>query len=242
MTARRRTAALLGVVLALSGCGVPSEDNAVAINNGVPPGLVATTTTTTTLPPTTTTTAAPRTSSTVGVTTTLAPTTTEAPPPDQPIGLYYVQDLSLVRVTRHVTTNELVPLDLRVALNELERGPQPDEGAELRTALPAGQVLDVQTSRGVAVVALAPTFRDIPDQQLAVAQIVLTLTERGVGQVQFMIDGGVIQVPKADLSQTAEPVVREDYSQLIVNATGDGRVPDTSATPVVTPPAPTVGG
>ncbi len=242
MSTRRRCVALLGVLLALYGCGVPSEDNAVAIDDGVPPGLVATTTTTTTLPPTTTTAPPPGTSTTVGVTTTLASTTTIAPAPDQPVGLYYVQDVSLVRVTRHVATNQLVPLDLRVALSELQRGPQPDEGTELLTALPAGQVLDVQTSRGVATVALAPTFRDIHDQQLAVAQIVLTLTERSVGQVQFTIDGAAIQVPKADLSQTAEPVVREDYSALIVNATGDGRVPDTSPAPVVTPPTSTVGG
>lgn len=239
--ARRRWVALFGVVLVLYGCGVPSEDNAMAINDGVPPGLVASTTTTTTLPPTTTTTTAPPgTSTTVGATTTLAPTTTIAAVPDQPVGLYYVQDVGLVRVTRQITTNDLVPLDLRVALTELERGPQPEEGAELRSALPAGQVLDVQTSRGVAVVALAPTFRDIPDQQLAVAQIVLTLTERSVGQVQFTIDGERIQVPKADLSQTADPVVREDYSALVV--TGPGRVPDTSPTPVVTPPTSAVGG
>ena len=136
-----------------------------------------------------------------------------------PVGLYYVQDVQLVRVARLVPTpNELLPLDLRVALSELERGPQPEEGADLRTALPVAQVLDVQTSRGVAIVALAPTFRDIPDQQLAVAQIVLTLTERGVGQVQFTIDGELIQVPKADLSQTADPVVREDYAALVVEA------------------------
>lgn len=241
MMARRRRVGVLGVVLVLYGCGVPAEDNAVAINDGVPPDLVASTTTTTTLPPTTTTTTAPPgTSTTVGATTTLAPTTTIAVTPDQPVGLYYVQDVALVRVTRHIATSELVPLDLRVALTELERGPQPEEGADLRSALPAGQVLDVQTSRGVAIVALAPTFRDIPDQQLAVAQIVLTLTERGVGQVQFTIDGERIQVPKADLSQTAEPVVREDYSALV--ATGIGRVPDTSPTPVVTPPTSAVGG
>lgn len=226
------------MALIVAGCGVPSEQSAVPINNGVPPGLVATTTTTTTtLPPTTTSTVSPPTSA--APTTATTPTSTVAPVPTDQLGLYYVQDANLVRVTREIQTTG-APIAPRAALSELERGPQPAEGPTLRSALPAGQIVDVQTSRGVAVVALAPTFRDIPDQMLAVAQIVLTITERGVGFVQFTIDGTPIQVPKADLSQTADPVVKEDYSMLLA-AAGQGRVPDTSSTPVVTPST-SVGG
>jgi spore germination protein GerM len=233
----RRAAAVFATALALTACGVPSEEDSIPIG-GVPEALLATsTTTTTTLPPTTTTTT-PAPSTTVGQpTTTLPPTTTTTlpPAPTAPVGLYFVFEPGLTRVQREVPTpNKLVPVGLEAALDELERGPLPGEGTDLTSALPPGQILDLQTSRGVATVALAPTFRDIENQQLAIAQIVLTLTERGVGQVLFTIDGAPIQVPTADLSQTAAPVVREDYEPLLVDPAD--RVPDTSGTPVVTPP------
>lgn len=210
------SAIVLALASATAGCGVPTQDRAEPVDpNGVPPPLLATTTTTTTTIVTTTaaTTVDPTPTTTVP-TTTATPTTTLPSAPTQTIGLYFVEGTRLLRVQRGVTiVDPSAPLPLRVVLDELEAGLRPGDPPGLRSAVPPGEIVGVVVSRGVATVDLQPSFRQLDgaDQELAIAQIVLTLTESGVGQVAFTIAGQTIQIPTAESLQTVGPVTREDY-------------------------------
>jgi hypothetical protein len=111
------------------------------------------------------------------------------------------------------------PLTLVRLLRSLGRGPtSPEVGAGIRTALPVGDTpTDVTVERGTATVGLPASFTDLSrlDQVLALAQIVYTVTgQPGIGQVQFTLDGTPADIPRADLSLTAEPVTRDDYLTL----------------------------
>ena len=111
------------------------------------------------------------------------------------------------------------PLTLARLLRSLGRGPtSPEVAAGIRTALPVEDApTDVTVERGTATVDLPAPFTDLsrPDQVLALAQIVYTVTgQPGIGQVQFTLDGTTADIPRADLSLTAEPVTRDDYLAL----------------------------
>ncbi len=111
------------------------------------------------------------------------------------------------------------PLTLERLLRSLGRGPtSPEVTAGIRTALPIEDAqTDVTVQRGTATVDLPASFTNLsqPDQVLALAQIVYTLTgQPGIGQVQFMLDGTTADIPRADLSLTATPVTRDDYLAL----------------------------
>ena len=53
------------------------------------------------------------------------------------------------------------------------------------------------------------------DEVLGYAQIVLTLTGQGATAVRFTRDGEQLDVPRADGSLTAQPLVRGDYTSLL---------------------------
>jgi hypothetical protein len=111
------------------------------------------------------------------------------------------------------------PLTLVRLLRSLGRGPTSTEvAAGLRTALPIEDTpTDVTVQRGTATVDLPESFTNLsrPDQVLALAQIVYTVTgQPGIGQVQFTLNGTAADIPRADLSLTAEPVTRDDYLAL----------------------------
>lgn len=236
MNPRRRrgafaTAAL--VALTIASCGVPAQESAQPIGgDDVPPALLATTTTTTTTTvPVTVPTSAPALSTTTAPTTPpTVPTTTLPPPPTQTVGLYFLQGVRLVRVQREVRiADPAAPLEPDVVLDALEAGPQPGDPPGLATALPPDEVVEVDVSRGVATVELLASFRELEtgDQELAIAQIVLTLTDGGVGQVAFTIGGATIQVPTGESVQTSGPVTREDYARQL--ETPDPEPPPTAA-------------
>jgi spore germination protein GerM len=185
----RRLAAPLAVALALVsvGCGVPAQGSASMIpDSEVPNGL------------------------------------RESSPADpgpavdrQPIELWFADDEVLVN-TRHVVP---APANASAALTELLAGPTAGERSSgLRSAIPdADAVVAVETARGGAVVELSTAFADIPvpDQVLAVGQLVLTLTDlRGIGRVSFVVGGEPVAVPLPNGDTSSDPVTRDDYLAL----------------------------
>jgi hypothetical protein len=87
----------------------------------------------------------------------------------------------------------------------------------LRTEVLDGSVRDVQLTGGIAVVVLGGVFADLQAdaQQLAVGQLVCTLTARG-GPGSLTLDGADVDVPREVGSLTAAPLTRDDYRRLIV--------------------------
>lgn len=132
------------------------------------------------------------------------------------VDLWLVREEGVVRVRHEVEP----PVTADVALAELLVGPDEGEQArQLRSAIPDPEVVaGVSVSRGVASVAIGPGFTDIPasDQVLAVAQIVLTLTDlRGVGRVLFTVADTAIAVPLPNGESTDQAVSRDDYQELV---------------------------
>ncbi|MEP7202819.1 MAG: GerMN domain-containing protein [Ilumatobacteraceae bacterium] len=129
--------------------------------------------------------------------------------------LWFVLDDHLAKV-RHLIA---LPITAETVVQELLAGPTDAErSTSLRSAIADSAALDsVAVSGGVATVRLTPTFADIPaaDQMLAIAQLVLTLTDlRGVGRVGFAIDDTTPPVPLPDGSSSTGTVSRDDYAQL----------------------------
>ena len=129
--------------------------------------------------------------------------------------IYLVQDGALVAVTRRVPTQPQ-PQDV---LQALLAGPSGRESAAgLTTAVPAD--VTVQSTKG-AVVQLLLAGSAAPDAQrsdevLGLAQLVVTLTGlRGVSAVEFVRDGHVLAVPRADGQLSTAPLTRKDYLTLL---------------------------
>lgn len=132
------------------------------------------------------------------------------------VDVWFVREDRLARVRHEVEP----PVVAEVALAELLSGPDAEEqDRRLRSAIPDAQVVDgVTVSRGVASVAIGAGFADIPanDQLLAVAQVVLTLTDlRGVGRVVFILADSPVAVPLPSGESTDEAVSRDDYVDLL---------------------------
>ena len=198
-------AAALTVALAavLAACTVGGDNGFHEIKDVRVPTLPPTTTTTTVAPTTT----VPRSTTTVATpSTTLAPTTTIVTVEEK---LYFISGSKLKLVVRRVPATA----SINAVLNDLGKGPLP--GENLRTAVRPEYWGDTSIgTNGVASVELKPEFAALTDidAQLAIAQIVYTLTELGgVGQVAFLRDGQPLSVPKGDGAQTVKPVSKEDY-------------------------------
>lgn len=208
MSHRHRPSILLASSLLLVvGCGVPTTSSSRPID----PGAIPEQFTATTLPPTTST----------STTTTVVeppPSTTTTTLPVEEVQLFFVSGSRIVPIARLL----LSPASAPQVLAALSEGiPDIDEAAGLRSALPPGLVIDVTVERGVATVDLDPAFTLIvtgPEQRLAVAQIVLTLTRRaGIGQIVFSSDSEPIAVPRGrgDLTEPGELVACDDYGNLL---------------------------
>ena len=73
---------------------------------------------------------------------------------------------------------------------------------------------NIRVRTGIASVELGARFRELPlsEQRLAVAQLVLTLTDRpGIGQVLFTVNEEAVEVPRLNGSIARGPVSRDDY-------------------------------
>ena len=154
-----------------------------------------------------------------------AATTTTTPPPDsglltggdlaEAVTLYFAQDARFVAVSRPIGP----PLTLNAVVAALSQGPQPEDGAEgIRSVIGNGDVEQVTSRGGVAIVELGSRFPELPpaEQRLGIAQLVLTLTARpGIGQVSFAINGQPADVPRADGYLDRGPLSRDDYRTLL---------------------------
>lgn len=205
MRAARVSMAVVSVLLVLASCGVPSDsENRPLDPSGIPAIFNQTTSTTTTTTTTTVTTPAP----------TDAPTSV----PAELVSLYFVAGSQVVPISRQLLSPAAAPQVLAALAEGLPSG---DEAAGLRTALPADFSAGVDVERGIATVDLPPTFLNQvpgPEQRLAVAQIVLTLTRRaGIGQVVFTSGAQPQAVPRGrgDLTRPGELVACDDYANLL---------------------------
>ena len=133
----------------------------------------------------------------------------------EPITVWFVRDGMLDRLRHRIVT----PLEPRDVLADLLVGPTAaEQDRSFRSAIPDPSVfVDVQVAGGLATVELAAEFAEISiaDQVLAVGQLVLTLTDlRGVGRVQFVVDGTQVAVPLPSGEASDETVSRDDYIEL----------------------------
>jgi len=189
MNRRRVIPLFVSTVLVVwaGGCGFPAQDEARPIpDDELPVGLRPGAT-----PPST------------------APVETEP-------GTIWLVDGDALDDVRH---DVAAPASIESVTTELLIGPSTAEQARgLRSALPDPNVVsDISLSRGVATVDLTSSFAEISpeDQLLAVGQFVLTLTDlRGVGSVQFTVEGAPAAVPTPTGESTEQPAFREQFLEL----------------------------
>ena len=192
MTGSRDRMAHLAVVamaLGLAACGIPTAASPTPIaKSDVPYHLLNPPTTTTTLPGT---------PPAVGV-------------PEQ---IFLVAPSgNLVAATREVA----VPASLTQVVGALLAGPTATESASgIQSFLSrTGVQVALAGATGVATVSFTSNPIQVvgPDQTLAIAQVVYTLTQQpGVTGVTFEIAGKSIEVPTAAGVQVPGPVTRADY-------------------------------
>jgi spore germination protein GerM len=192
---RRRLLALLALlvlVAALAGCGIRADEHATFESEDAVPFDLLDTTTSSATP-------APARPDTVAV------------------------RVCLIDPTDHVvavTRNLPAAFTLGDLVDAVGQGPtQPERDAGWTTAFSGSDLVDaVGRAAGVAQVGLTDQFTTMPapDQLKAIAQLVCTFTEqRGVGQVQFTVNGSSAEVPRGDGSATADAVSQLDYADLI---------------------------
>ncbi len=227
----------LGLIATVAGaCGVPTDEGFSAIpDEEVPFGLAETTSSTASTP----TTSSPATTA-FAPSTSVLPTSTTIRPPSEVVTLYFATENGLVEVTRELPR----PASFDAVVNALVAGPQPGEtSAKARSIIGRDDIKEVDVRGGVATVALVEGFSNLPvqEQRLAVAQLVLTLTDRpGIGQLLFTVAGRPVDVPKADGSLKQLPVSEDDYTPLLVTTTTTSTAPSPTAT--TTPAASTTAG
>ncbi len=181
--------ALVLIPIYLSSCGVPTERVAhVASDKDVPSGLLDT---------------SPSTS------TTIEPTN-----PVMSVTICLARQMGPLKV---VTRQVSLDATINEVLRELAMPPtQQEQASGLETAVSAG--ITATVGGGIATVSVNSDFTtgSAADQLTAVGQIVCTLTARpGIGQVQFDMNGTIVDVPRGDGSTTANPVSRDNYPALM---------------------------
>ena len=182
--------ALLVASLGLAACGIPTASAPTPIARSDVPFHLEN-------PPTTTTTA-PGTSPVVGV----------------------AEQIFLVAPTGHLvaaTREVAVPASLTQVTEALLAGPTATESAAgVQSFLTrTGVQVTLAGTTGVATVDFTANPIQVvgPDQTLAIAQIVYTLTQQSdVTGVLFEIAGKAIEVPTAAGAQVPGPVTRADYT------------------------------
>ena len=185
----RAALVMTAVALGTAACGIPTASAPTPIaRSAVPYHLLNPPTTTTTLPGT---------------------------PPAVGVAeqIYLVApDGHLVAVTREVA----VPASLSQVLGALLAGPTTTESsAGIQSFLThTGVTVTTTESGGIATVHFSTNPIQVvgPDQTLAVAQVVYTVTQQpGITGVSFAIGGKPIDVPTAAGAQVPGPVGRADY-------------------------------
>ncbi len=233
---RTRILALLTTLAVLAvACGAPKSGGFTPIERDIPDVLTATTSTTTTTLPSTTTTIEP------------ASTTTSIEPPPTTIANEFVRLFFIAGREQLFGIDVLLARGVSVAqvMEVLQAGPTGEAAAGLRTAIPSQSLISTSERRGEISVDLPPDFftaneQNPIDQLLAVAQIVLTLTQLGgISQVTFTQDGEPIEVLLSDgsLSNVGQVLYEEDYEVLL---SGNPPATTTTTTTTTTPTTTTV--
>ncbi len=143
------------------------------------------------------------------------PSTTAGPPAvgvAEPVYLVAPDQQHLVALERDVP----VPATLTEIVGALLEGPTSAEQADGITTFVSGNRTQVSTTLAGSVATLDFAVNPVqvvgPDQVLAVAQIVYTVTQQpGITQVLFQIAGQPVEVPVASGAQVPGPVNRFDY-------------------------------
>jgi len=180
------SACLFAMVLVACGTGTQSEP--VKLNRrAVPFNLLASPTTTT--------------------------STTVAPTRKYPFVVYYETPDGIVFVVR---TSNAAPHPQSVVASLLQ-GPTRDEAQfGMRNAIPPRAVDRVSNlARGMVTIDLNPSFALVvlAEQKIALTQLVFTMTSlHGVKQVQFLMNGERVSVPRGNGTLTDQPVKRSDYA------------------------------
>jgi len=167
-------------------------------------------------PPPTTTTVAPAPTTTTKASSKAATTTTA---PATPLAVDVAEQIFLVSPDGHLVAaarEVAVPASLSQLLEALLAGPTATETASgIQSFLTSTGVEATTTqSAGVATVHFSTNPIQVvgPDQTLAIAQVVYTLTqEPDITGVTFEIGGKPIEVPTAAGAQVPGPVGRADY-------------------------------
>jgi Sporulation and spore germination len=182
-----RRLAVTTVLLVFMGCGTDTTAKGIQPidNRAVDAAFLETPTTTTTVAP-------PRPPSTLPPTTlaptTLAPTTV----PSEDVFLYFITPDSKLKQVRKRRPVPIVPLEV---IGDLFKPTDPT----LKSFVTNGMVQSVTVGK-VTTVVLNPSYSAVgdADKPLLIGQITLTLTWlRSISQVQYTIDGQVVEVPTA---------------------------------------------
>ena len=194
---RTRLAVGLLVAACAAACGVPVQSKPVALASGqLPAGLTSASTTT---------------------------TVAGSSEPVSLIQVYFVTGDRLVARSRLVPS----PGSLPEAVADLLAGPTGTESsAGIRTSIdPGTELLSERVNKDRVVLDLSSAFANTggPDQILAIAQLVYTVTGvPGLDAVSFQLQGSPVAVPLADGTLVTAPVKRGDYASLVASPPGSG--------------------
>jgi len=152
----------------------------------------------------------------------LDPPTTTTTVPGAPPAVGVAEVIFLVAPSGHLvpaTREVAVPASLTQVVDALLAGPTATESAAgIQSFLSrTGVQVTLAASGGVATVHFTTDPIQVvgPDQTLAIAQVVYTVTQQpGVTGVDFAIAGKAIEVPTAAGAQVPGPVNRADYTSL----------------------------
>ena len=129
------------------------------------------------------------------------------------VNLYFPSENGFTQVQRELPF-PVTPNDVVAAIAN-----EPDDAqSNYRSAIGPDDVRNLTIRGGVAEIELDKSFLDLPnaEQRLAVAQLVLSLTAQpGVGQINFVIDGEPLPVPRADGTLAKGEVSRDDFTEML---------------------------
>ncbi|WBQ02080.1 GerMN domain-containing protein [Kribbella sp. CA-293567] len=189
----RAGSCLLAVLVLLTGCGVPMQDQASPIEPEAVPSRLGT----------------PGNSPSA---------TTTAPPAQLLVPIYFVREDRLVSLTREAPSPALTDQLNTVVLNLLAGPTDNEQAAGLSSAIPAGlqlSVVEVQGKRAVLELTGETDGRSATDNVLAVGQIVLSFTTlRAIDEIVFWRDGVPVETLLADGALTTKPLTAKDYAPL----------------------------
>jgi hypothetical protein len=155
------------------------------------------------------------------------------PPSDVPFGLLRARDSTTTSVPTGATSELVVYLvgpdglapvtrdvrgtpTARDSADALTTGPTSDEAhAGYRSALVPGAIEEIRVANGKATVELDPEFlqQGRLEQALAIAQMVLTLTELDtVDRVRFLVGGEPLAVAQDNGRTTTAPISRDQVA------------------------------